>query len=97
MYFITCFDSTSEFGCPDDSRTFGFFSDTATCKTALNENWCDMRECCYDYAVVERIEEGIHPRAEEICWYKWNNELQGFYEITKRPKWAESWCNFALG
>ena len=46
MYFITCF---SNYECEylDNYRTFGYFGNYATCRKALNRNWCDMCEAGY--------------------------------------------------
>lgn len=95
MYFITCFSNfDSEY--IEDSRTFGFYENFETCKTALQENWCDMHELYYDFAVIELIDEGIHPRTESETWFRWNNERGGFFE-TEKPDWSSGWVNFALG
>ena len=96
MYFITCF---SNYECEylDNYRTFGYFGNYATCRKALNRNWCDMCEAGYNtYAVIEEISEGIHSHAKQIAWFCWDEERKGFYE-TEKPEWAGSWCNFALG
>lgn len=96
MYFITCF-SNFESEYLSNSRTFGYFSDYATCIETLNLNVSDMCEAgYYSYAVVEKIGEGIHPRAEEIAWFTWIEEKEGFY-VTEKPEWANGWSNFALG
>ena len=66
MYFITCF---SNYECEylDNYRTFGYFGNYATCRKALNRNWCDMCEAgYYTYAVVEKIGKGIHSHAKQI-------------------------------
>ena len=96
MYFITCF---SNYECEylDNYRTFGYFGNYATCRKALNRNWCDMCEAeYYTYAVIEEISEGIHSRAKQIAWFCWDEERKGFYE-TEKPEWANGWYGFALG
>lgn len=78
------------------SRTFGYFSELSECYHALHENQCDMYEFCYEQAVIERIGEGIHARAEEIEWFAWDEKRGGFYEVAK-PEWSVGLCNHALG
>ena len=96
MYFITCF-SNFESEYMENHRTFGYFSDTDTCREALNGNWADMCEArYYTYAVIEEISEGIHSHAKQIAWFCWDEEKEGFYEIEK-PEWANGWYGFALG
>ena len=96
MYFITCF---SNYECEylDNYRTFGYFSDYATCVQALNENWAAMCEAgYYTCAVIEEISEGIHSHTKQIYWFCWDEERKGFHK-TDKPEWAGGWCNFALG
>jgi hypothetical protein len=50
----------------------------------------------YAYAVVEKIEKGIHSHAKQIAWFLWNEERKGFYE-TEKPEWANGWYGFTLG
>ena len=95
MFFITCF-SNFESEYLDNYRTFGYFSELAMCIQALHENWADMNEGYYTYAVIEEISEGIHSHAKQIAWFYWDEEKEGFYE-TEKPEWANGWCNFALG
>ena len=76
MYFISCITQKDEF----DIRTFGYFNNIEICIKALHENWCDMHEGYYDYAVIECINEGIHPKIDSYLWFKWNEEKNGFYE-----------------
>jgi hypothetical protein len=61
MYFITCF-SNFESKYLDNYRTFEYFGNYATCRKALNGNWCDMCEAgYYTYAVVEKSEKEFTP------------------------------------
>ena len=86
MYFISCIFIKSEMDVNEidvdekDIRTFGFFNDYETCVLALHNNWVDMHECYYQYAVVEEVNEGIHPKVESYYWFKWDKKRKGFYE-----------------
>lgn len=58
MFFITCFEKCEidvATGMPDvgDTRTVGYYEDLEICKRALHENFCDIHEFLYEYAVVE--------------------------------------------
>lgn len=100
MFFITCFSKCEkdELGWFDGgaSRTFGYYDNFEDCKRALNENWCDMHEFLYLYAVVEKIDQGIHAIAEDEVWFKWDEKRQGFFEISK-PECANGFTNHAIG
>ena len=100
MFFITCFSECKrdehgwlEMGA---SRVFGYYEDFETCEQALNENWCDMFEYLYTYAVVEHIEPGIHSICEERWFFEWDNDKKGFFRI-EEPKEFEGFINIALG
>lgn len=99
-YFITCFNRVGldknqwlDIGC---SRTFGYYEDYLTAEKALNENWCDMHETIYNYAVVEAIEPGIHPYPKERNFFKYDREKGGFFRIPE-PEEFKGFCNIALG
>ena len=50
----------------------------------------------FEYAVIEKVEPGIHPHAEEIAWFKFDTEKRGFCEIPK-PVETNGEYNYALG
>jgi len=92
MYFITCIEKDGteiRDGKPDygDIRTFGYLKTYEEAKKALNENWCDMYEYLYSYAVIEHIEPGIlnekEIKEQDRTWFQYNHERDGFFEIEK--------------
>ena len=101
MWFITVFNKIelnslgwTDFG---DSRTWGFYSERETAVQALHENWTDMWETCYHYAVIEFFEEGIsHYEFGSRQWFKFDEELNGYFEI-EEPQGVKHLCSFALG
>ena len=101
MWFITVFEKVEsncggwpEFGC---SRTWGFYEDRGTAVQALHENWIDMHETCYDYAVIEKYAEGIsHYEFDSRQWFKFDQEREGYFE-SDEPECVKHWCGFALG
>ena len=76
MYFVTSIDN-----CNRCSQPWGFFEEKETAIQALNENWGDMHECVYPYAVIERLSPGLYPPPEERVWFQWMPKKNGFYEI----------------
>ncbi len=100
MYFITCFEKISidKLGWLDigSQRTFGYKETFEMAKLALNENWCDMREYVYNFAIVEKIPSGIHPDVEEMWFFKWDENKKGFFEIPE-PEEYNHFCNIAFG
>lgn len=100
MYFITCFEKigTDDYGWLETGavRTFGYYDNFEYADEALRQNCCDMYEYLYMYAVVEKIDPGIHPIAEKRWFYKYDEEKDGFYPI-REPKELEHYINIALG
>ena len=87
MYFITCFEKCgTNKGWLDigASRTFGYYDNLNTCIQALNQNWCDMFEYLYEYAIVEKIGPGIHPECEERWFLK--NGQYGLIVLGPKPR-----------
>ena len=99
MYFVACFEKIDiSNGLLDtgDLRLFGYFKDKTGAFTSLKENWYDMHENCYNYAVVEKIGEGIHPDVEEEYFFKYNSKSNSF-ELIDKPVEFNNYCNFTIG
>lgn len=101
MYFITAFNQISIDGQTKTldigfQRTFGYYDNLDYTDEALRQNCCDMHETIYHYAVVEKIDAGIHPIVEKRWFYKYNKEKDGFYPI-EEPKEFKHYSNIALG
>lgn len=100
MYFITGFQKIepTEYGWPEfgAQRTWGYYSERVFAVEALHENWADVCEGVYNYALIESIEEGVHPLEIDRQWFKWDDERKGYFEI-EEPECVKYLCNFALG
>ena len=100
MYFITCYSKCEkdERGWFDGGamRVFGFEETLDEAEAVLNHNVFDMHEYLYVYAVVEKMEPGIHPEVEEEYWFAWDEKRRGFFRIEK-PEVTYNTCNHALG
>lgn len=102
LWFITVFETIQRDrnGWPDfgSSRTWGFYTDRDTALQAVRENWTDMHECFYDYAVVEGYDEGIahDPDPTEAQWFEWNEETQE-YQMIDRPEAVVGFGSWAIG
>lgn len=100
MFFITCFEKieTDKLGWLDmgAQRVFGYKETFEQTEKALNENWCDMFECLYLYAVVEEIGPGIHPDVRNRWFFKWDNEKNGFFRMDE-PEEFKHYTNISIG
>ena len=100
MWFITVFSrcELDKNGWPDygATRTWGYYEEKEVALRAVRENWTDMWEYWYEYAVVEKLGAGISPHCEEIYWFKFDIEARQYVEIDA-PTGHDCWGNFALG
>ena len=99
MYFITCFsrfEFNERLGVADigSSRTFGYYNDRSKAIEVVKNNYCDIQERLYKYAVIEHIPEGFYNIAEERIFFEWNNEKEAFELITPL---IDRGGNYALG
>ena len=98
MWFITCMEKMeSERGLPalGDSVTWGFYANHDDAVRALHDNRTDMHEGIYQYACIERYEEGIAMGTGEIQWFKFDKVRGGYFEIAT-PDIVKYCCGFAM-
>lgn len=80
MYFITtvCIHDLA-------TVTVGYFSDKEKAIMAVKENRLDMWETVYEYAVIQKIEEGLYPDPTEEIWFEFDNDKKIYCEISEPP------------
>ena len=101
MWFITVFQKVepdgrgwAEFGA---ERTWGFYTKREDAVRALHKNYTDMWEFLYEYALIEKFDEGISNYVwGSRQWFKWDAEREGYFEIDE-PECVKHLNSFALG
>lgn len=80
------------------SRLIGWYGIYETAVSAVMENWCGIDECCYDYALIEKIEEGLYRPANsnERWWFKYDHETNTYVPV-EEPKEYEHYSGFTIG
>ena len=60
--------------------------------------WYGSNECCYDYALIEKIEEGVYQPANsgEHWWFKYDHETNTYVPV-EEPKEYEHYSGFTIG
>lgn len=85
IWIITVFSSVSRHPIAginySDERSWGFYTDKDVALQALHENWTDMWEYCYRYAVLECYEEGTIAEFIESQWFEFDQGRKGYFEI----------------
>lgn len=79
-----------------NTRIWGFWYDKEIALQALHENWTDMWEYTYNYAVLEEYQEGTIARFVSAQWFKFDRERDGYFEIEK-PEWEDDSYGVAMG
>lgn len=79
-----------------NSRCIGYFDTEKEAVQCVLENWGDIFEFSYCYAIIESHGSGIYPhdspeRTRFFWWYA------GKYIEINRPHWAQSTCNWGIG
>lgn len=100
-WFITVFEKVeTDRGWPDIGarRVWGFYTDKEVALKALHENWTDMWETCYDYAVLEPYYEGISGIGdrEDRQFFEYDADKDGYFEIDE-PREVRHVAGFAFG
>jgi hypothetical protein len=79
-------------------RTVGWFPDLETATTCVTENWGDIFETSYTYAVIESLPSGLYPHAIAEHWFQWHGTSDdGHYEPCAKPEQLNGVIGFAVG
>lgn len=78
------------------TRCFGYFPTFNEAEKAVLNNYCDIFEYIHEYAVIEKVEDGIHQIDLSPTWYKWDSEKE-CYEKVDRPDFAQGYVGWSIG
>lgn len=73
----------------------GFYSDKESAFDIVINNCGDLHETCYDYALIEEVEEGIYPGSTTRWFFKFNMDTQQ-YEPISEPEGYEHFCDLII-
>ncbi|MCK9442850.1 MAG: hypothetical protein M0Q13_15685 [Methanothrix sp.] len=107
VYFVTCIGYTADYLDDIDlskgklyDRCWGYFFDLEIAKNQVKNNSLDIAEDgYYNYAVIEKVHEGILPvfyGIDEIQWFKYNKNSDK-YEDCNKPKWSNTTASWSIG
>jgi len=96
MYFVTTICFAPGHPHHEDARCFGYYITPLDAVRAVLNNACDIHECLYTHAVVEKIGPGIHPMSESEVWFEWRRDKER-WDYSEKPEWSERVINWALG
>lgn len=77
------------------SRCFGYRGTLTAARVDAMTDSGSMSECLYSWLCIERVEQGVHPVAEVMDWYQWNDALKRWDLVNTGPEWARGVTNLA--
>ena len=77
------------------TRTIGWYQDFNTADLCVRENWGDIWETCYNYAIIEYVEEGLYPITQR-WYYQWDSKNWRYIPI-EEPKCMKHITNISIG
>lgn len=85
-------------GFPDygASSVVGFYTSFLDAHEALTNNRTDLHETCYDYACIEKVEEGLARPGELVGWYKYDKDVNKYIPI-ETPSFEKHICGRTIG
>jgi hypothetical protein len=79
-------------------RCVGYLLNKEDAIAAVKANAGDINEAgYYPLCVVETLGEGIYPETVSIVWFEWDQEKEGYQEISGPPKDLERAFGFSIG
>ena len=98
-WFITVFTNFDDIHGIKNGRTWGFYSNKDDALKALKENYTDLWEYCYDYAVLEAYHEGIsgYDFEEGRQFFKYDQCMNSYIPIEIEPRKVKHYASFAIG
>ena len=87
-----------EHGWPNfgSERLVGYYTDRKIAFDAVKCNACDINETCYDYALIEEVEEGLYNAATHRYLFKYNYD-KNKYEQIEEPDFMKHFGGFTIG
>ena len=83
----------NEYGC---QAVVGFFADKDKAIESVIDNYGDLHETVYNYACIERVEEGVFHPGELVAWFKYNRETKK-YDMIPTPDFDKHICGRTIG
>jgi hypothetical protein len=95
IYFVTTLEDL--YDSYSFKRTVGYYCNIEDAKYVVENNVCDINETCYDYAVIEEIEEGMYPRVEQQLFYKFDYFDKKYKETSYNKFPYKGWQAVKIG
>lgn len=100
IYNILVFSElkSNQQGIPElsDNRLVGFYLNKETAFQAVKENWADIWEYGYDYAIIEEVNEGLYACSTTRWFFKYNINTKKYEEIPE-PILFNHLCGLTMG
>ena len=99
IYTIMTFEKLelSEYGFPDfgSQNLCGWYKSKVDAFRAVKENMCDIRETCYNYALIEEVSEGLYSCSRTRWFFKFDIDSKTYKQI-EEPEQLSHFSGFTL-
>lgn len=82
---------------PIEPRTVGWFLTLEDAQKIVDSNIGDIRETCYEYAVIQEVPVGLYPFSEHTWWYQWSTENEKYEPIEIPYRTDYEYICYAIG
>lgn len=83
------------FPCFGSESIVGFYTQKEVAFEVVRDNWGDIYETCYDYAIIEEVEEGLYPCSTVRWFFKFNKDLEQYEQIPE-PDSFKRFCGLII-
>jgi hypothetical protein len=96
IYVLTMIEDIATTKQLSNKRALGWYPTKKDAVKAVKEDKCGLRECLYDYALIEAKVSGAFTTSTGEWWFKWDDETHGYISFDK-PEWLRMFTNFGMG
>lgn len=73
----------------------GWYEDKDTAFERVRTNACDINETCYDYAIIEEVEQGLYPASMNRWFFEYKKD-KGEYIQIEEPSFMYGFCGLTM-
>lgn len=97
IFTVTTIEKLTPVDAIGNSRCVGWFETELDAREVVENNYGDIWEYSYQYAVIEKMAIGLYPHPEKEIWYEWDNDRKRYIELPEKPDAAKNMVNFGIG
>ncbi len=98
IYAVTTIELSKTYQGHKDRRLVAWYSNLEKAIECVKNNWGDIYEGSYEWAVIEETDEGLYPHIFTEHWFRWKGTHKtGCYKKARKPYRTKGICNWGIG